>query len=753
MAGIDSLIGQTVSHYRILDKLGGGGMGVVYRAEDTRLHRFVALKFLPPDLPHDPDAVEQLRREACAASALSNPHICTVHDIEEQHGRPFIVMEMLEGQTLKHRISGRSLETNEILNLGIQIADALESAHSGGIIHRDIKPANIFVTGRGEVKVLDFGLAKSLPAETVSRLTTNIAETRAFVGTVPYMAPEQLEGLGISTRTDIYALGAVLYEMATGRRPFTEECTQELARSILHTEPPRPRSLNPLISSRLETIICKCLEKDPEKRFQRAQQVLEEMKRLQASEAGKSRRFYVAPSIGAIVLVAAVALLMWRLERSRGSLSGRIPAIHAIAVLPLSNLSHDPEQDYFADGMTEQLTTDLGQISALRVISRTSAMQYKATNKKLPEIARELDVDAVVEGSVERVGDQVRITAQLIDASSDRHLWAKSYERDLRDVLALQDEVAQAIAEQVKVKLTPQEQVQLSKARQVNPQAHEADLRGYYELRQFSHSGMIIGSEAERIGNAIGYFQQALALDPYDALAHAGLADAYQSQSTLFRAPLEVMPKAKAAAARAIELDEALAEAHASLGKIKLSFDWDWPGAERELHRAAELNPNLAQAHEGYVSYFVTLSRADEAVQEMALLQRIDPLSPSSFLGVPWSLFLSRRYEKAIEAGKKVGDERAIAVSMAELGRPEEAIAAADRALKSVRNPTIQAQVASAYALAGKKDKARAMLASIEAKARKRYVCGFNVACIYAPLGDKEAAFSWLDKAYLARSD
>ncbi|HEY6389555.1 MAG TPA: tetratricopeptide repeat protein, partial [Candidatus Acidoferrum sp.] len=443
---------------------------------------------------------------------------------------------------------------------------------------------------------------------------------------------------------------------------------------------------------------------------------------------------------------------VWRFETAN-RFSPKTGAIHSLAVLPLANFSKDPDQNYFADGMTEQLTTDLGQISALRVISRTSAMHYKGTDKKLPEIARELGVDAVIEGSVERVGNQVRITAQLVEAPTDRHLWAKSYERDLRDVLSLQDDVAQAIAEQVKVKLTPQEQAHLSKARPVNPQAHEADLRGYDQLRRFSHQGMIIGNEASNAEKAIQYFQQALALDPDDALAYAGLARAYQSLSTLFKAPLDVQPKAKAAAVRAIEIDDTLAEAHTSLGNVKMDFDWDFAGAERELRRALELNPNLAEAHENYATYLLDLGHADEAIQETDLIQRIDPLRTSALLGVPWMLFNARRYEKAIDAAKKVGDDRTIALALAELGRPEEAVAAADQALKAVRSPVMVVQIASAYAIAGKNDKARSMLGQIEAMARERYICGFNVACVYAPLGDKEKAFAWLEKAYLARSD
>jgi TolB-like protein/DNA-binding winged helix-turn-helix (wHTH) protein/Flp pilus assembly protein TadD len=442
--------------------------------------------------------------------------------------------------------------------------------------------------------------------------------------------------------------------------------------------------------------------------------------------------------------VFAVAALAWEIGHHRVGAGEPHAPIRSLAVLPLTNLSNDPEQDYFADGMTEQLTTDLGQISALRVISRTSAMQYKDTKKKLPEIARELNVDAVVEGAVTRAGNQVRITAQLIEAPTDRHLWAKTYERDLRDVLSLQDEVAQAIASEIRVKLTPQERIHLASARPVNPQAHEAYLRGLRELRTQTREG---------VEKAIPYFQQAIALDPNDALAYSGLADAFHDQTSIFRAPLEVLPKAKAAAARAIELDETLAEAHASLGYVKLDFDWDWPGAEREFHRALELNPNHARALGGYAQYFLTLGRTDEAIESLRRAQAVDPLVSELQMGRPFLLFNGRRYEQAIEASRQVGDDRIPALCYAQLGRQQEAIAAADRALKTARLPIHLAQLASVYAKAGKPEKARAILGGLEAQARDRYICGFNLACVYSALGDKEKAFAWLEKAYLARSD
>jgi TolB-like protein/Flp pilus assembly protein TadD len=465
------------------------------------------------------------------------------------------------------------------------------------------------------------------------------------------------------------------------------------------------------------------------------------------------RRSWPVAAFGlAVLMIAVIGLIAGKLrERILGKiLSGRI---ESLAVLPLENLSHDPEQEYFADGMTDALITDLAKIHALRVISRNSIMQYKGNRKPMPQIARELNVDAIVEGTVMRSGDQVRITAQLIEARKDRHLWAETYERDMRDILALQDEVANAIASEVRITLTPQERIHLASARPVNPQAHDAYLRAYYELRKHKPATLYVPGEGESIQKAIEYFQQALAIDPNDALAYAGLADAYYDQSTFLRAPLEVLPKAKAAAARAIELDDSLAEAHASLGNVKLTFDWDWAGAEREFRKALELNPNLPQAHAGYAHYMLTFRRTDEAIQELDRVQKVDPLFPQSHMALSLLLFQARRYKKAVAVARTSGDDRALALSLAELGQREEAIVAADSAVRSTQNPIILAQVASAYALTGKNHTARAMLTTIEALAGERYICGYNVACVYAALGDKERAFSWLEKAYLARSD
>jgi serine/threonine protein kinase/tetratricopeptide (TPR) repeat protein len=716
------MIGTTLGHYRILESLGSGGMGVVYRARDERLLRDVALKLLPPDTVLDETARGRLRREALTLSRINHPGIGAVYDLGADGGVDYVVMELVPGETLDERLGGGPLPEAEVVAIGIQAAEGLAAAHREGVIHRDVKPANLKVTPDGRTKILDFGVAFLSDPLRERPETATRSDADVVAGTLAYMAPEQLLGEPVDARTDVYGLGVTLYELATGRRPFRAPLPAPMIDAILHEVPEHPCAARPGLSRGLAEVLLRCLEKRPERRFRTADELAADLRALAAGTGGSPGGTPVA----------------------------RRP-LQSVAVLPLENLSRDPEQEYFADGMTEALIAGLAKVRGLRVISRTSVMRFKEERPSLPEIARALHVDALVEGSVLRSGSRVRITANLIDAGADRHLWSDSYDRDLVDLLALTSDVATAIAREVQCRLIPDEEAAAPR-RAIDPDAVQAYLKGRFYWERRSEEG---------VGRAIEFFNQAVERDPQYALAHVGLADSYLVLANFsIIESRSAATRARAAARRALELDPSLGEAYTSLATIADIHDWKRADAEQLYRRAIELSPNYATAHHWYSDHLTSLARFDEAMGEVRRAQDLDPLSMIISTSVGTVLNYARKHREAVDhlLGALDLDPR-FTVTWMGLGGAYEQLGEFDRAIEAFSRArelsggstyTILA-LAHALAVSGRREEALAEVEGVQGGTPRRYVSPYSLAAVHTGLDDRERAFGLLERAYAER--
>lgn len=750
--------GKQLGPYKVLSPIGKGGMGEVYRARDERLGRNVAIKVLPEHLSKKTDALKRFEREAKALAVLSHPNILTIYDIGKQEDVFFVVMELLEGETLRACIQRSALTWKKAIDIAIQTTEGLTAAHSKGIVHRDLKPENIFQTTEGRVKILDFGLAQLKPLvseeQPIEVVTESLqTETGVIMGTVPYMSPEQLRGASVDSRTDIFSFGSVLYEMVTGRRPFSGNTTAEICASILKDDPVGPVESGKEVSLEMDHLIMRCLEKNPERRFQSAADLAFALKEI-VGPSGISQKTVRKPGLQtylfsraamltvSVLLVAALFYLFVKNGKT----------IDSLAVLPFVNAGGDPETEYLSDGITESLINNLSRLPKLKIMARSTVFTYKGRQVDPRKVGSELNVRAVLTGKLVQRGQNLIIQADLVDASDGSQIWGEQYDRKFSDILNIQQDIAKQIFEGLQIKLTDEEQKRVTKSYTQNTEAYQLYLRGRFYWNKRTPEGL---------QKALDYFRKAIDEDPLYAPAYAGTADTYL---TLFDYELlpaqEANSKARAAVRKALEIDDKLAEAHSSLAHLYL-HDWKWSEAESEFKRAIALDPGYSTAYHWHSLSLTAMGRLDEAVQSMKKAQELDPLSLRINADLGMALFAARQYKEAIEQERKTLElnpnfSTALWIQGMAYEQQEslpEAIQKFQEALKrSPGNPNYLAALGHAYGIAGKKAEALKVLEQMKVQSKQEPVSPFFYALVYTGLGEKDSALQWLEKAYRERS-
>jgi eukaryotic-like serine/threonine-protein kinase len=756
------MIGQTISHYRILEQLGAGGMGVVYKAHDSRLDRALALKLLPENMAQQPQALDRFRREARAASALNHPGICTIYDIGEQDGRAFIAMEFIDGETLRTHIHGQALPREEVLKLGIQIAEALDAAHAEGIIHRDIKPANIFITKRGNAKVLDFGLAKLVPkgiASGDSDSGREAAESTSIVGiisgTPSYMSPEQIRGDELDARTDIFSLGLVMYEMATGRQAFGGGTGGAIIEAVLTRPPVSVRNINPEIPVNLEAIIDKALCKDRAQRYQSAADLLRDLEPLKREidagyTSGEERTQSALTSTTGPSSSDSSPGPSTSTQQTGTIRRPRVSkVIGSIAVLPFENVSRDPENEYLSDGIAGSLIHNLATVPKLRVMAQSTVFRYKGREIDPQAVGRELNVRAVLTGRVMQSGGALRIGTELVDVATGSQLWGAQFDRKPGDIFVIQDEISNEISGKLRLQLTRAEKKRLVRRHTEDAEAYRLYLQGRHHWNRWTEDGFY---------KAIGYFQQAVEKDPSYALAHTGVAESYVLLGwNSYLPPKDAFPKGKAAAMTALALAPDLGEAHTPLAACLWLHDWQWPEARTEFERSLALNPTYPTANHWYAEYTMTMGRQADAITKMKNSQELDPLSLIINVAIGWASYMARRYDQAIEQLLRTVELDPnypvtywiLGLLYRITGHYDLAIAAGEKSVNlSGGSPLMRAALGHTYGKAGRIGEARHVLDDLTELAKQAYVAPHFFAGIHIGLGNSDRAMEYLEKSW-----